>query len=370
MKDGGLALPKGVIAGVSIESFFRTLAPPSFGVADFNKLPIPFRAMATDIETGEAIALERGSVAQAMRASMSVPGAIAPVEIDGRLLVDGGIANNLPINEVRKLCADVVIAVNISTPPLKRDEITSALTVVGPTHQLPRQADGRRAAEEPGRARRAHRPGARRHLGRQVRPLRGRHPHRGGGDSCDGRAAQPVQPAAGALRGVSRHADRRAKGAGQGRRNPRRRARTVEPRGVARVGGEQAGRAAHRGEDRRRPAPRLRARGLREHQLSHHRRRGAARHGHRAQGKIVGAGLPAFRPRSRERLPGRQPVQPAGPVSQDLAQPPRRRVGHRGADRAGHLPLERVLPADDCGGQLVCEPILQAPADDARPVCG
>ncbi len=129
-KDG-LALPKGVIAGVSIESFFRVLATPSFGITDFNKLPIPFRAMATDIETGEAVVLDHGSVAQAMRASMSVPGAIAPVEIEGRLLVDGGIANNLPIDEARKLCADVVIAVNISTPPMKRKESTSALSVAG-----------------------------------------------------------------------------------------------------------------------------------------------------------------------------------------------------------------------------------------------
>jgi len=131
VKDGRLALPKGVIAGVSIETFFRELAAPAFGITDFGKLPIPFRAMATDIETGESVVLDRGSLAQAMRASMSVPGAIAPVEIDGRLLVDGGIANNLPIDEARKLCADVVIAVNISTPPLKRDEITSAVSVVG-----------------------------------------------------------------------------------------------------------------------------------------------------------------------------------------------------------------------------------------------
>ncbi len=129
--EDGLALPKGVIAGVSIESFFRLLATPSFGVSDFNKLPIPFRAMATDIETGESVVLDRGSVAQAMRASMSVPGAIAPVEIEGRLLVDGGIANNLPIDEARKLCADVVIAVNISTPLMKRKDITSALSVAG-----------------------------------------------------------------------------------------------------------------------------------------------------------------------------------------------------------------------------------------------
>ena len=129
VKDGGLALPKGVIAGVSIEAFFRELTDRTVGVESFDKLPIPFRALATDIETGESVVLDHGSVGQAMRASMSVPGALAPVEINGRLLVDGGIANNLPIDEARKLCADVVIAVNISTPPLKRKEITSALTV-------------------------------------------------------------------------------------------------------------------------------------------------------------------------------------------------------------------------------------------------
>ena len=131
VKDGGLALPKGVIAGVSIEAFFRVLAQPAMGIHDFHKLPIPFEAMATDIETGDSVVLDHGSVPQAMRASMAVPGAIAPVEIDGRLLVDGGIANNLPIDQARKLCGDVIIAVNIATPPMKRKDITSALAVAG-----------------------------------------------------------------------------------------------------------------------------------------------------------------------------------------------------------------------------------------------
>jgi len=129
VKDGGLALPKGIIAGLSIESYFRVLTQPAGDITDFQQLPVPFRAMATDIVTGESVVLQSGSVSQAMRASMSVPGAVAPVEIGGRLLVDGGIANNLPIDEARKLCGDVVIAVNISTPPLKREEITSALSV-------------------------------------------------------------------------------------------------------------------------------------------------------------------------------------------------------------------------------------------------
>lgn len=129
VKDDGLALPKGVIAGVAIEGFFRRLTGRAIAVEDFRKLPIPFSAVAADIETGEAVVLERGSLSQAMRASMAIPGALAPVEIDGRLLVDGGIANNLPIDEARRLCAEVVIAVNIGTPALKREEITSALGV-------------------------------------------------------------------------------------------------------------------------------------------------------------------------------------------------------------------------------------------------
>lgn len=130
VKDGGLALPKGIIAGVSIEAFLRVVAEPAAGISDFDELPVPWRAVATDIETGEAVVLSHGNVAEAMRASMSVPGAIAPVQMDGRLLVDGMIANNLPIDQARKLCGDVVIAVNIGTPPLKREEITSALSVV------------------------------------------------------------------------------------------------------------------------------------------------------------------------------------------------------------------------------------------------
>ena len=129
VKDGSLALPKGVLAGVSIHAFFRKLTVRAIGISDFNKLPIPYRAIAGDIVTGEPVVLDHGNVALAMRASMSVPGALAPVEIDGHLLVDGGIANNLPIEETRKLCADVVIAVNISTPPLRREELTSALSV-------------------------------------------------------------------------------------------------------------------------------------------------------------------------------------------------------------------------------------------------
>jgi NTE family protein len=131
VRGGTLVVQKGIVSGVNIESFLRYLTQQSGRVADFRKLPVPFRAVATDIETGEAVVLDRGSLSRAMRASMAIPGAVTPVEIDGRLLVDGGIANNLPIDVARKICGEVIIAVNISTPPLEREQITSALSIVG-----------------------------------------------------------------------------------------------------------------------------------------------------------------------------------------------------------------------------------------------
>lgn len=127
----GFTVPKGLIAGVSVESFLREVTQSAAQITDFSLLPIPFRAVAADIATGEEVVMSEGSLAEALRASMSLPGVVPPVERDGRLLVDGGIANNLPIDVVRKMCADVIIAVDIGTPPMKREEIGSALTVVG-----------------------------------------------------------------------------------------------------------------------------------------------------------------------------------------------------------------------------------------------
>ena len=127
-KDG-VAVAAGLVSGVQIESFLRRLTRPVADVEDFSSLPIPFRAMATDIETGEAVLLSHGSLPQAMRASMAIPGAMTPVEIGGRLLVDGGITDNLPISQARRLCADVIIAVNIQSPLMKRGELDSAFAI-------------------------------------------------------------------------------------------------------------------------------------------------------------------------------------------------------------------------------------------------
>ena len=109
-------VPPGVLGGQSLELLMRALEIESTGESDFDRLPIPFRAVAMDLATGEAVVLGRGSLATAMRASMSIPGAFPPVELDGRKLVDGGAAANLPVGVAQKLGATRVIAVDISSP--------------------------------------------------------------------------------------------------------------------------------------------------------------------------------------------------------------------------------------------------------------
>jgi NTE family protein len=94
------------------------------------QLPMPLSILATDIGTGQRVVLREGSLTSAMRASMSVPGLMAPQELGGRKLVDGGLVDNVPIREVRERCkADVVIAVNVGSPLLKPEEVSGLLTV-------------------------------------------------------------------------------------------------------------------------------------------------------------------------------------------------------------------------------------------------
>ncbi len=129
--DGKIKLPLGLVQGQKIDFVLSELTLPVALVDDFDKLAIPFRAVAADIVTGEQVVLGSGSLATAIRASMSIAAAMAPVLIDGRMLVDGGIAANLPISVVRQMGADIVIAVDISTPLQSRDEIGSVLSITG-----------------------------------------------------------------------------------------------------------------------------------------------------------------------------------------------------------------------------------------------
>lgn len=118
----GVSLPKGVISGVALEAELRSLVRIR-GFRKFDDLPIPFRAVATNLGDGRMYVFDRGELPMAMRASMAVPGLVAPLSIDGNLLVDGGLVRNLPVDIARAMGADVIIAVNLGTPLLKPEQI-------------------------------------------------------------------------------------------------------------------------------------------------------------------------------------------------------------------------------------------------------
>lgn len=129
-RDGRLSVARGLVSGVQLETVLRRLAKVP-GFHDFDELPIPFRAVATDLVTGEAVVFTEGELANVMRASMSVPGAVAPAEFEGMMLVDGMLTSNLPVEAALDMGADIIIAVNVGTPLLKREELGSFLGIMG-----------------------------------------------------------------------------------------------------------------------------------------------------------------------------------------------------------------------------------------------
>jgi NTE family protein len=128
-RNGEFRLPSGALSSRSLEWLLRRYTLPSRHLSSFDALPIPFRAVATDMETGDAVVMSQGDLAAALRASMSVPGVFSPLEVDGRILGDGGLVDNLPVDVARQLGAEVVIAVNIGTPLAGRDTLGSVLGV-------------------------------------------------------------------------------------------------------------------------------------------------------------------------------------------------------------------------------------------------
>lgn len=125
----GVRLPAGVVQASQFLELLQNWTahlPPEI---EFDRLPIPFRTVATDLETGKIVVFTKGPLHKAIRASMAAPGVFAPIEIDGRLLSDGGLVKNLPVDIARQMGADIVIAVNIGTPLMPRDKLQTLFNV-------------------------------------------------------------------------------------------------------------------------------------------------------------------------------------------------------------------------------------------------
>jgi len=128
--EKGISYQTGIVDGQKIKLFFNRLVGASRGERYIEKLPLPLSIIATDIGTGERVVFREGSLTSAMRASMSVPGLLSPVDVGGRKLVDGGLVDNVPIGEVRERCQpDLVIAVNVGSPLMKAEDVGSLLSV-------------------------------------------------------------------------------------------------------------------------------------------------------------------------------------------------------------------------------------------------
>jgi NTE family protein len=129
LRDGEVQIPLGFIQGQKLGLILRENTLAVADIHDFDRLPVPFRAVASDIKSGEAYVLSSGDLATAMRASMAVPGAFAPVVLDGRTLVDGGLVGNVPVSVIRQMDVDIVIAVDVEFPLYGPEDIASAIDV-------------------------------------------------------------------------------------------------------------------------------------------------------------------------------------------------------------------------------------------------
>ena len=129
-RDGRLSLPVGLVRGQKLMLLLRRLTLSTWRDKDFDALPIPFRAVAADIVTGQKVVFDDGDLAVAIRASMSVPGAFAPVKVDGHLLVDGGMAENVPIDEMRAMGMPRMVVVSVGAELQGEKELTNPALIL------------------------------------------------------------------------------------------------------------------------------------------------------------------------------------------------------------------------------------------------
>jgi len=128
-----VVMAPGLINTNGIEDLLRGFVAKARSISDFDQFPIPYRAIATDMVTGKMAVLDRGDLASAMRASMAIPGAFAPVVTEGQILADGGLVRNIPVDIARQLCADVVIVVNLVEPAVSPERLKSPAQLLSRT---------------------------------------------------------------------------------------------------------------------------------------------------------------------------------------------------------------------------------------------
>lgn len=127
---GKIGIPYAYSKGLNIYGLLNKLLHNQRHVRDFNELPTPFLCIATDIETGKQVLLDRGYLSQAIMASATFPSLFSPVVIDGKLLIDGGVVNNYPVDEVRKLGADIIIGVDVQDGLRSRKDLKNATRIL------------------------------------------------------------------------------------------------------------------------------------------------------------------------------------------------------------------------------------------------
>ncbi len=136
---GGLELPTGLVAGTNISNMLTGMSWPAYKIRLFSKLPRPFLCIGADIVTGQEVVLKSGILADAVRASMAIPTAFTPVEVHGKLLIDGGFINNFPADHLKMMGADIIIGVDVQRNLYKKNELRSVVSILKQISSLTRE---------------------------------------------------------------------------------------------------------------------------------------------------------------------------------------------------------------------------------------
>ncbi len=133
LQERKVKLPQGVVTGQNIENLLAELCSHVHNIQDFNQFQIPFLCVSADVATGEEVIHREGYLPGAMRATMAIPSLFTPVKIDGRLLIDGGVVNNFPVEHVQEMGADILIGVNVGNQPFTAEDEVNFLKVMEQT---------------------------------------------------------------------------------------------------------------------------------------------------------------------------------------------------------------------------------------------